>query len=164
MTRALILYHSLYGNTKLVAISLAKGIEESGIETTCRSIEDFDIDKIMTFDFIAIGSPTHMLRPSKPMKEFLQKLKAFNLSGKVGFCFDTRNESKMNKRSYLILENSAARGIEGLMKRMKIKLIQPRQSAIVEGREGPLNQGVESMFFKIGSEIGNSIITQLETV
>ena len=53
MTRALVLYHSLYGNTKAVATSLANGIEESGIETDCLSIDEVDISQIKKYDFLA---------------------------------------------------------------------------------------------------------------
>lgn len=95
-----------------------------------------------------------MIRPSKEMKEFLQKLRTIELKGLFRFCFDTRNESKMNKKSLSVLENSAARSIERVMKRMKMKIIRPRVSAIVHGREGPLESGVEESFVQIGREIG----------
>ncbi|MFW9981612.1 MAG: flavodoxin family protein [Candidatus Thorarchaeota archaeon] len=152
--KALVLYHSLYGNTKSVAMSLTRGIEEAGVETICISIDDFDINNITDFDFIAIGSPTHILKTSKSMGAFLESLAAFNLKGISGFSFDTRNESRMNKRSLFGLENSAARVIEARMKRMKMKMIRSRESAIVHGREGPLDSGVEEQFIEIGHEIG----------
>ena len=41
------------------------------------------------------------------------------------------------------------------MKRMKIKIVKSRQSAIVNGREGPLEPGVEGTFEDIGKEIGS---------
>ncbi|MFW9991723.1 MAG: flavodoxin family protein [Candidatus Odinarchaeota archaeon] len=154
MTRALVLYHSLYGNTKTVATSLASGIEQSGIETDCLSIGEVDINQIKKYDFLAIGGPTHMIGMSKAMKKFLMELKSVNLQGMKGFSFDTRVHSRMNKKSWLMLENSAARRIEGRMKRMNVKIIKPRQSAIVEkGREGPLVQGFEEAFNEIGKEI-----------
>ncbi|MFW9845724.1 MAG: flavodoxin family protein [Candidatus Thorarchaeota archaeon] len=154
MKRALVLYHSLFGNTRSVAMALARGIQEQGIETDCMSIDEVDMQEIPDYDFLAIGGPTHMIRPSKEMKEFLQRLKTLNLEGKSGFAFDTRNQSRMNQRSWFVLENSAARGIEGQMKKLGIHMIRPRESAIVIGREGPLNEGVESMFSQIGKFLG----------
>ncbi|MFW9793929.1 MAG: flavodoxin domain-containing protein, partial [Candidatus Thorarchaeota archaeon] len=112
MEKAIVLYHSLFGNTKSIAMNLAKGIEEAGVVTSCQSIENFNINEIIDFDFVAIGSPTHILKTSKQMKTFLQEMRAFNLKGKFGFSFDTRNESRMNKRGLFALENSAARVIE----------------------------------------------------
>ncbi len=157
ITRALILYHSLFGNTKTVAINLAKGIEESGVETDCLSIDEVDINQITSYDFLAIGGPTHIIGISKEIKTFLNELKTINLREMKGFSFDTRNNSRMNKKRWLMLENSAARRIEGKMKKMKIKIIKPRQSAIVEGREGPLESGVEGIFKEIGKEIGKAL-------
>ncbi len=157
MSRALVLYHSLFGNTKTVAMSLAKGLQESAIEVDCYSIDDVDVTEIPNYDLVAIGSPTHMIKPSKEMKEFLDELKAIELKGVFGFSFDTRNESRMNSKSFLILENSAARSIEGTMKRMKMKIIRPRVSAIVQGREGPLNAHAEEAFIQIGREIGTAL-------
>jgi flavodoxin len=146
MIRALILYHSLFGNTKEVALSLAKGIEETGVETECLGIDEVRIDQIPNYDFLAIGGPTHMIGLSKDMKIFLKKLKSINLKGIKGFSFDTRNPSRLNKKRWLVLENSAARKIEGKMKGMKIVIIKPRKSAIVYGREGPLESNVEFSF------------------
>lgn len=155
MTRALVLYHSLFGNTKAVAESLASGMAASGIEVDCLSIEEVDITTIPGYDVLAIGGPTHMIGISKPMKAFLKQLRSMDLRGKHGFCFDTRTQSRLNKKRWLILENSAARRIEGQLKRMKIKIITPRQSAIVIGREGPLEEDIEEKFKQIGIEIAH---------
>jgi flavorubredoxin len=161
MKRALVLYHSLFGNTKTVAMSLAKGIKETGVETDCMSIEEVDIEQIPKYDFIAIGGPTHVIRPSKDMKNFLLKLKALDLRGRGGFAFDTRNHSRMNSKSWFLLENSAARSIEGSMRRMKIRILRPRESAIVEGREGPLDMGVDDRFTEVGRELGRVLVSQI---
>jgi len=155
--KALVLYHSLFGNTKSVAMSLTMGLEDIGIETTCVGIDDFKVSEVVKYDFIAIGSPTHILKASKPMKDFLMELKTFNLRGKLGFSFDTRNNSKMNKRGLLVLENSASRVIEGWMKRMKMEIVKSRESALVEGREGPLDQRADEVFQQIGREIGTQL-------
>lgn len=157
MTRALVIYHSLFGNTKKVAMSLAKGLQESSIEVDCFSIDEVDIKVIPNYDLVAVGSPTHMIKPSKEMKKFLDELRTVELKGVFGFSFDTRNESRMNSKRYLILENSAARSIEETMKRKKMRIIRPRVSAIVQGREGPLNADVEETFLQIGKEIGTAL-------
>lgn len=154
MPSAIVLYHSLFGNTKTVAKSLVKGLVDAGIDTDCLSIEAVDLTRIPDYDFLAIGGPTHMLGISKPLKEFFERLRDVSLKGISGFSFDTRNESRMNKKRWLFLENSAARRIEGKMKRMKIEIVKPRQSALVHGREGPLEPGVEETFMNIGREIG----------
>ncbi|MFW9850378.1 MAG: flavodoxin family protein [Candidatus Thorarchaeota archaeon] len=164
MTKAIVIYQSLFGNTKKIAMSLARGLEESGVITDCLHIDEVDIEKLVEYDFIAIGGPTHILGMSKQMKAFIGKLKTANLRGKMGFSFDTRILSKMNKRSLFFLENSAARRIEGKMKHRKIKMVRSRESALVTGREGPLNQQAESRFFQIGKEIGAILLPKLPQV
>jgi multimeric flavodoxin WrbA len=140
-------------------MSLADGIRKTGIETDCKGIDEIDIDRMSDYDFVAIGGPTHMIGISKGLKEFLEKLRGVDLRGKFAFSFDTRNESRMNKRSWMIFENSAARRIEGKMKGMKMKIIHPRESALVTGREGPLESGVDERFVKIGRAIADAITT-----
>jgi len=157
VARALILYHSLFGNTKSIALSLAKGIEESGIETDCLSIDEVDVTRVLDYDFLAVGAPAHILGMSKAMKAFLRKLKTVNLRGMKGFSFDTGNHSRLNKKRWLMLENGAARRIEGNMKKMKIEIIKPHQSAIVNGRKGPLEEGMGEAFKQIGIEIAELI-------
>jgi flavodoxin I len=157
MVRALVLYHSLYGNTREVANSLVNGIRKTGIQTDLLSINEIDLNSIPEYDFLAIGGPTHTIGLSKDMKEFLIRLKLVNLRSKKGFSFDTRNPSRMNKKKFLILENSAARRIEARLKRMKLEVFFPRQSAIVYGREGPLQEEVAERFTKIGMAIGTKL-------
>lgn len=157
MKKGLVIYDSLFGNTKKVAFSLAKGLMEGGLEVDCEHIDSIDIYQISSYNFLAIGGPTHMIGLSKAMKAFLQKLSTISVRGITGFSFDTRNESRMNSKKWLVLENSAARRIEGKMKKIKIKIIFPRQSAIVQGREGPLEENAEEIFLAIGREIAKKV-------
>ncbi len=157
MKRALVIHHSLFGNTKDIAHSLAKGLMNAGIETDCLHIDEVDLNEIPNFHFLAIGGPTHMIGLSKPMKAFLQNLSAVPLQKVAGFAFDTRNESKMNSKKLLILENSAAKRIEGRMKKLKMRMVYPRQSALVHGREGPLEDQMLEKFQLIGEEIAQLI-------
>jgi hypothetical protein len=117
------------------------------------SINEFDIESLPEYSFIALGGPTHIIRTSNEMKNFLEKLRTMDLSGLKGFAFDTRNESRMNSRAFLMLENSAARIIENVLRKKNVDIIRPRQSALVEGREGPLHNDMEDMFTEIGEEI-----------
>lgn len=164
MIKALVIYQSLFGNTKKIALSLAGGLEEAGVTTDCLPIDEIDIERIHDYDFIAMGGPTHILGMSKQMKAFFETIAAVDLRGKMGFCFDTRNSSKMNKKSLFVLENSAARRIEGKMRGLKMRIIRKRESAIVAGREGPLLLKAEDLFFQIGRELAASLNTQLREI
>jgi flavodoxin len=155
--KGIVVYDSNFGNTEKVALALARGLKEKGAEVDCFRIDDVDVERLVEYDFIAVGGPTHIIRTSKLMKGFLEKLRTIDLKELKGFSFDTRNESRMNSRSWLLLENSAARVIENVLKRRKVDIVRPRSSALVDGREGPLHEGMEEMFRQIGSEIAESI-------
>jgi flavodoxin len=149
MKNAVVIYDSVFGNTKKIAKALAFGISKHDVPVDCFKVDEIDIQNLVEYDLLAIGGPTHMLSLSKHMKEFLETLKTVNLNGKKGFCFDTRNNSRFNRFDV----NSAAKRIEKKLKRMKVVMIAPRKSAIVEGREGPLDDNMEEMFAQYGEEI-----------
>jgi flavorubredoxin len=149
MKKAVVICDSTFGNTERIARAFAQGMAKQGIKVDCVRVDEVVVDKLVEYDFLAIGGPTHRLGISEPMKEFLEELKTIDISGKKGFCFDTRVQSCFNRFDL----NSAAKRIEKRMKKMKVKMIKPRKSAIVQGREGPLEEGMEKMFEQIGGEV-----------
>lgn len=149
MSKAIVVYDSMFGNTEKIANALTRGIEKIGIDATCLKVDEAQVDDLTSYEFLALGGPTHIAGISKPMKTFLDKLGEVDLKDKKGFCFDTRNHSRFN--SFDI--NSAAKKIEKKLKKMKVKIIKRRQSAIVEGREGPLEKEAELRFERIGNEL-----------
>ena len=157
MRKGIVAYDSNYGNTERIARALALGLGEKGAEIDCLKVDRVDVGRLVEYDFMAVGGPTHVIGASKPMKEFLGRLKGVDLRGLKGFGFDTRNESRMNSRAWLMLENSAARVIEGALRGARVDIVRPRRSAIVEGREGPLQDGVEEAFTQIGVEIAETL-------
>ncbi|MHA1840030.1 MAG: hypothetical protein ACTSYO_08775 [Candidatus Ranarchaeia archaeon] len=61
-----------------------------------------------------------------------------------------------------IIKNALRKEIEKHLKRMKIDIVRPRQSAIVKpGQEGPLEEGMETLFERIGNEIAESLRSPL---
>jgi flavodoxin len=156
MKKAVVIYDSRFGNTKTIAGALAYGMEKQGIKVDCLKVDNVDIDKLVEYDFLALGSPTHMLGMSVSMQKLLEKLKTVELNEKKGFCFDTRVQSRLNRFDL----NSAAKRIEKKMKKMKVRIIKHRTSAVVEGREGPLEKGIEKKFEKIGTELAKNVLAQ----
>lgn len=154
--RALVLYHTRYGNTEKVSQSLAKGLREAGVESECIGISEARIDGIAGYDLLAVGAPTEMITASRPMKEFLQRLKDVNLRGKYAFAFDTKLESR--------LSGSAAKFIEKKLRELGLELIRPRSSAIIYPRKAAktdrpgenvvLKEGAQEQFESIGKELG----------
>ncbi|MCP8311306.1 MAG: flavodoxin family protein, partial [Candidatus Methylarchaceae archaeon HK01M] len=82
MERAIVIYDTKFGNTEKIAKALARGMEKQGFKVDCVRADEVDIDKLIEYDFLAIGGPTHAFRVSKPMKAFLEKLKSVDIKGK----------------------------------------------------------------------------------
>jgi len=147
--RAIVIYDTRFGNTEKVARALAKGMEEQEVRVDSLAVAEVNVDKLAECYFLAIGGPTHMHGVSKPMKAFLEGLRSVDIAGKKGFAFDTRIESWW--------AGSAAKGIEKRLRKLGVKIVRSRESAIVKGREGPLEDGAEEAFKQIGTEIAGSL-------
>jgi len=149
--KAIIIFDTRYGNTEKIAKSLERGLNQTGIETVCVNTRDVTVDLLKQYDMIGVGAPTQFMTASRPMKKFLGKLKSIDISGKYGFAFDTKFDSRMS--------GSAAKFIEEKLKNLGLEIIAPRESAIVFGmneKEGGaiLKEGEETRFEQIGLRIG----------
>lgn len=156
--KAIVLFDSLFGNTERIAKSLARGLQEVGVEAECVNITIASIDKVSRYDLIALGAPTQFETASKPMKEFLERLKDLDLKSRYGFAFDTRLDD--------IMAGSAAEYIEKKLAIYGLEILRPRSSATVvwqeerrEGGEEPRTQAniveeMEALFEAVGKELG----------
>ena len=147
--KAIVIYDTQFGNTEKVAKALASGIREQEVQVDCVKVDEVDVNKLAEYDLLAIGGPTLAFGMSKPVKDLLGKLEGIDLRGKKAFAFDTKMR--------FIFSGSAAKGIEGRLKGLGMSTIKPCSSAIVKGRDGPLEEGAEEMFRQIGAEISRSI-------
>jgi flavorubredoxin len=153
--RGVVIYDSKFGNTEKVAKSLAGGLERAGMDATCVNTNDVQTDSLKDYDFIAIGAPTQAFTASKPMKDFLTQLQEVQgLRGKYGFAFDTRFARR--------LSGSASKYIEKKLESVGMEIVKPRQSAIVEKTEGPLEEGEVEVFERVGFDIGISLAKRWE--
>ncbi|UCC20161.1 MAG: flavodoxin domain-containing protein [Promethearchaeota archaeon] len=90
MLKAIIIYHTCSGNTKLLAEKIKERLESLNIEIKIFQDTNFqEIDSIKKFDIIGLGSPTHYYHIAKIFKEFLQKINNFNLRDKKLIAFAT---------------------------------------------------------------------------
>jgi flavodoxin len=155
--RACVIFVSRFGNTEKVARSLETGLKESGIETDCVKALDVAVDTLKQYDLICVGAPTEAFSASRPMKEFLGTLKGIKLSGKYGFAFDTKLDSR--------LSGSAAKFIEKELDNLGLRMVSPRESAIVFNLKergaitgARLKEGEEERFEKIGTTFGKALL------
>lgn len=151
--KAIILFDTLFGNTERIASCLARGLQEAEVQAESVNIKAARIDRLAEYDLLALGAPTQYFTASKPLKEFLERLKGLDLKGRRGFAFDTKLESR--------LSGSAAKFIEKELQELGLDIVRPRSSAIVTGQkkgdkvgQAVLKDGMEELFEQIGKEIG----------
>jgi flavorubredoxin len=146
VVKALVVYDSVYGNTEKVAKALAKGLASSGVDVDVAKVDAVKFDELGMVDLLCVGSPVHGWNASEPVREFLESLKSVKgLSGKKAFAFDTKMKSR--------LAGSACGKIERKLKDLGFTITKPGESAIVKGREGPLEENAEETFKQIGAEL-----------
>jgi len=151
-----VIFDSRFGNTEKVAISLEAGLEAAGVKAECFTSRDVKVESIKEYDLICVGAPTEAFSASKPMKEFLGRLKGNELSGKCGFAFNTKVDSRFS--------GSGAKFIEKDLERLGLRILEPRESAIVVGSRGKdganvttLRKGEEERLHQIGKRLGTAL-------
>jgi flavorubredoxin len=150
MVKALIVYDSVYGNTKKVAGALATGLKNNGVDVELVKADAVKLDELGEVDLLCVGGPVHAWNVSKPVKELLKRLKSVDgLSGKKAFAFDTKLKSR--------LAGSAGGKIERKLKNLGLTIAKPSESAIVKSKEGPLQENAEETFKQIGTELAKML-------
>ncbi len=93
--KALIAYHSDYGNTKKMAEAIAAGIRASqpGVSVALRLAEETSLDDMLDADVIVFGTPVHMGSMAWQMKQLIDRAAKLwmegALEGKIGGVFAT---------------------------------------------------------------------------
>ncbi len=91
MIKILVCYYSRSGTTERMAEEIGKGMEECEIdcEIDLQSVEVTDVDSLLEYDSIVLGSPTYYGLPAGEMKSFLDESVKHHgkLEGKVGGAF-----------------------------------------------------------------------------
>ena len=150
MVKALVVYYTVYGNTERVAKALAKGLEDGGVKVDVVKVDTVKFEELGRVDLLVVGSPVHAWNIPKPVKEFLERLNSVEgLTGKRAFAFDTKMKSR--------LAGNAGGKIERKLKDLGLTIMKPSVSAIVKGREGPLEGGAEETFRQMGAEFAKML-------
>lgn len=89
MAKILIGYYSETGNTKKMAETIEKVINEEGLEVINKSVEKIAADELLDYDAIILGSPTYYGTLAWPVKKLLDESVRFHgkLAGKIGAAF-----------------------------------------------------------------------------
>jgi flavorubredoxin len=114
----LILYVSIYGSTKKMAKTIAKGISEEGVNVKMLDVNDTDSqfirDAIEKADGIIVGSPTIVGDAPRPVWDALTLLSSVKLKIKLGAAFGSYGWS-----------GEATKMVEDRLSGLHIKLHKP---------------------------------------
>lgn len=154
--RTLVVYESMYGNTRAIAEAIGESLTTEGHDVTVARVAD--APQAPDCDLLIVGGPTHMHglttsasrrmalkaaqeddHPSEPgadaehgLRHWLRELP--QRDGASAAAFDTRGDAKA------ALTGSAARGIARRLRRHGYAVVGA-ESYLVEDSEGPLEAG-----------------------
>ncbi|MGW3353016.1 flavodoxin family protein [Nonomuraea rubra] len=149
---ALVVYESMFGNTKQIAEAIAEGLA-TRLRTEVVEVGSAPAKVGPEAGLLVVGGPTHAFSMSRAstrrsaaqqttqplvsrgdgVREWLAAL-ATASAALTSAAFDTRVDKPR-------LPGSAARGIARRLRRLGVKVMAPAQSFYVTGTEGPLAAG-----------------------
>ena len=117
---------SVNRNTEKVAKAISEILKEKGLGVDCLYVKDVDPANVKNYDCVLAGSPTQVLRATKPIMQFLDELAKDEFSGKLAAAFDTQLQSRIS--------GNAAKGIEKKLEKLRFKIVMPPLVIYVEGK------------------------------
>ena len=141
--KIIILYDSLFGNTKKIAEVIAD-TAASLHKTRLINADEVVFKDLKGVDLLIVGSPTQGGRPKQTLQLFLDQLAPGSLKGIGVAAFDTRFlEKNLNFVLRLLVRTIgyAAPKIETALVNRGGRLLVPSMGFIVEGKSGPLAKG-----------------------
>lgn len=152
----IIIYDSLYGNTKVIAKAIANGMPAGAAETV--DVSEIEFDRLIPADLVIFGSPTHGGRPKQAMQEFLARIPVNGLAGKKVAAFDTRFlEGEQNFALRLLMKTigyAAPKMLKTLEERGGRKIASP-QGFIVTDKKGSFRDGEVERATAWGKELAS---------
>ena len=122
----IVIYDSLYGNTRKVAEAIALGL---GNIKYALNIKDVSLRNLYQAELLVIGSPVHKRSPSIKTLQLLQSLGKRTLRSEVS-AFDTKYDR--------FFAGNATGKIVSKLKRAGGHVLSGPRHFIVSGKEGPL--------------------------
>ncbi len=125
--KALVVYDSVYGNTKLVAEEIVANL---GMGARSVKVSDLKEKDLAGLDLLVVGSPILGWKPSEKTAAFLSSLNSGQLKDVKVAAFDTRIR--------LFIHGDAASKIAAALQKAGGSLVGEPTGFIVEGTQGPL--------------------------
>jgi flavodoxin I len=150
MVKAIIVYKSTFGNTKLAAETIFEGMGGAGVETVLTEIKAVDPESLAGFDAILVGSPNHIGNATRSIRKFIDKLGQPELKGKSVAVFDTYIGGDFEK-AVKKMEKQLGEKAPGL------KILAPGLSVRVEGVKGPISRDELPKCKEFGARIAEKL-------
>jgi hypothetical protein len=141
--QVVVVYESMFGNTKIIAEAIAEGLwaaSDPGTQVEVLPVEEATHDKLKNVGLLIVGAPTNLRRvpssrirkqfPARPgVRQWLKTLSAVP-TGRQAAAFDTRFSRP--------LAGSTARSICRRLQRHGYEIVARPAGFFVEQRRGPL--------------------------
>jgi flavodoxin len=131
--KTLVIYDSLYGNTKTIAQAIGDAIPG---EVEVLHVGEAKASELAACNLLVVGAPTHGARSSPDVKAFLEQIPASALEGKRVAGFDTRLTNRL-----ITIFGTAAPKITKELEKRGGNPAGPPGGFLVTGGEGPLKEG-----------------------
>jgi NAD(P)H dehydrogenase (quinone) len=150
MKKVIIVYESVYGNTKKIAEAISEGINNiEGVECVVKKTGEIHTDDLCDYDAILFGCPNHDQGPALNLVKFIDRAAIVHLKAKIGAAFDTytggNKDVAVTKLETKIQEKLPGVSLEGKL------------SAKVTGRKGPLADDEESRALDFGTQFAKRL-------
>lgn len=157
--KGLVVYHTKFGNCRKIAESLARGLEEAGLEVT---LIDTSTHKVVPeYDFLSAGAGTRMGRVTGSMKRFIERdIKGDAWAGREFLAFGTGTRAEGKGSKY---DDWSVRGAERIYEALDERGLKPVAGAAkfyVQELKGPLEEGEEERAYTLGLETGKALMKQ----
>jgi len=140
----MIIYDSVFGNTKQVAETIAK-VFESDKDTRILQVSKAKPDQLTGLDLLVFGSPTRAFNATAAINRFLKSIPKNSLKGVNVATFDTRiSLEDVNSRilpPLVKVFGYAAKPIADKLEKKGAQSIIPPEGFFVKDTEGPMKDG-----------------------
>jgi len=141
MNKILIVYDSVYGNTRQIAQAIHQAFVAK-TEAGLMNIQEAKTDDLTSCSLLILGSPTQKFSSMPAVKTLLNRVPSNGLQGIRAAAFDTRIAvSDINSsvgRFFVGRFGYAAESMAKMLVKKGAELIVPPEGFLVQGTEGPI--------------------------
>jgi flavodoxin len=132
---ALVVYHSQFGNTQMVAEAIGEGLQKA-VSVRLLRFEQLTADDLAGVDLVIAGTPTHKMNLPGAVRSVFDGLPRGILGGVPVAAFDTSY-----RMSAFLARFTASKKLARKLRKLGGKRIVPPETFHVSSRTGPLYEG-----------------------